>query len=638
MKNLSFNKSRSILQGVYSWYLRKSKQLSQPELNGLEAQMLTLEESIAAGHRETASNQAKALELFAQQHCKKSFLDYIKEVAIAVLIALLLAVVVRQVWFELYEIPTGSMRPTFREQDRVAVTKTPFGINIPMTTGHLLFDPTLVKRGGAITFTSEGIDHLDEDTTFMWVIPYKKRLIKRLIGKPGDSLYFYGGKIYGVDKDGKPIQELLDAPWMNKNLEFHFEHIPMMRFSGEYAPVSQREVHFKQMNVPIGRLLVDGRHLRGEIFSQNKWIPDDPAAQRSEHSTPKSYSDFFGIRNFATARLLTAKELKEIDHIEPKDLPEGLLYLELSHHPSTTYPHPSVWQNSRHPIALSTLKTVIPLKQEHLNRLMDNMYTARLVFKNGRATRYNVEGTHFDSNSPSFPGVPDGTYEFYNGKLLSIGWGGITTEADQNNPLYKHDPKNVQQLYNLGIEMYSAFAPQSENQWNTPSRYAYFRDGDLYALGAPLFTKQDPLLTDFNAREEKKEKNSSPEKPYAAFKDHGPPLKGEAFDTPFIRAFGVTVPPRQYLMLGDNHAMSSDSRAFGFVPEANLQGAPSLILWPTGDRQGFPWQAPYTLLALPRLIVWTIVAISCSIWLVLRRRYLRRPIILKSKSANDMVI
>lgn len=635
MKNLSFNKSRAILQGIYSWYLKKGKQLDQPELKSLEMQMLTVEESIASGQRETASNQAKALESFAQQHCKKSFFDYIKEVITAVLVALVLAVVVRQVWFELYEIPTGSMRPTFREQDRVAVTKTPFGINIPMTTGHLLFDSTLVKRGGAITFTSEGIDHLDEDTTFMWVIPYKKRLIKRLIGKPGDSLYFYGGQIYGIDKEGNPIHELLDAPWMNKKLEFNFEHIPIMRFSGEYAPISQREVHFKQMNVPIGRLLVEGRDLKGEIFNGSKWVPDDPAAQRTEHSSPQSYSDFFGIRNFAMARLLTAKELKEIDHIDPKDLPEGVLYLELSHHPSTTYPHPSVWQNSRHPIALSTLKTVIPLKQEHLDRLMDYMYTARLVFKNGRAARYNVEGTHFEPNSPSFPGVPDGTYEFYNGKLLSVGWGGRTYEADKSNPLYKREPKNVQQLYNLGIEMYAAFAPNSQNQWNTPSRYIYFRDGDLYALGAPLFSKADPLLKEFNAREEKKEKSSSKEKPYAAFKDYGPPLKKNAFDSAFIRTFGVTVPPQHYLMLGDNHAMSSDSRAFGFVPEANLQGAPSLILWPTGERQGFPWQAPYKLIELPRLIIWGIVAISCLIWYVLRRRYLRRPIILNSKSTNE---
>ncbi|MBA3604020.1 MAG: signal peptidase I [Parachlamydiaceae bacterium] len=634
MKNLSFNKSRAILQSAYSWYQKRKGRLSPEERNSLEEQMLALEGAIAGGNQEQASTQAEILETFSREHCKKSLFDYVKEVVIAILIALVLAVVVRQVWFELYEIPTGSMRPTFREQDRVAVTKTPFGINIPMTTGHLLFDPNLVKRGGAITFTSEGIDRLDEDTIFMWVIPYKKRLIKRLIGKPGDSLYFYGGKIYGVDKDGNSINELLNAPWMDKNKKFSLEHIPMMRFSGEYAPVTSREVRFTQMGIPLARLLVEGSDLKGEINSGGKWIPDDPSAQRSEHTTPKAYSDFFGMRNFAMARLLTAKELKEIDHIDPKDLPEGVLYLELSHHPSTVYPHPAVGQSSRHPISLSTLKSVIPLKQEHLDIIMKNMYTARLVFKNGRATRYNVEGTHIDSNSPLFPGVPDGTYEFYNGNLENIGWGGRTIDSDKSNPLYKHDPKNVQQLYNLGIEMYQAFAPRAQNQLNSPSRYAYFRDGDLYVLGAPLFKKEDPLLKEFTSREEKREKMSSKDKPYSAFKDYGPPLKGDKLDVDFIRAFGVTVPSQKYLMLGDNHAMSSDSRAFGFVPEANLQGAPSLILWPTGERMGAPWQAPYKLLELPRLIVWSIVALSGLIWYWLRRRYLHRPIVLNRVKAS----
>ncbi len=635
MKKLSFNKSRGILQSVYSWYQKKNDQLSAHEVTVLEEQMLALEGSIAAGDRQKSSDQAHALEAYAKEHCKKSFFDYFKEIVVAILVALLLAVVVRQVWFELYEIPTGSMRPTFREQDRVAVTKTPFGINIPMTTGHLLFDPTLVKRGGAITFTSEGIDRLDEDTMFMWVIPYKKRLIKRLIGKPGDSLYFYGGKIYGIDKDGNPIKELLDAPWMDARLQFNFEHIPMMRFSGESLPVSQREVRFNQMNIPIARLQVEGRDLKGEIYSGNKWIPDDPTAQSTDHSSLKAYSDFFGMRNFAMARLLTAKELKEIDHIDAKDLPEGVLYLELSHHPSTTYPHPTISQNSRHPILLSTLKSVIPLQQEHLDKLMENMYTARLVFKNGRATRYNVEGTHFEPKSPAFANVPDGTYEFYNGKLYNVGWGGWISDADPMNPLYHRDPENIQKLFNLGIEMYSAFVPSSSNQWNQPSRYVYFREGDLYALGAPLFKKEDPLLKEFNQREEDRENRSTKEKPYAAFKDYGAPLKGDVFDTVFIRTFGVTVPSQQYLMLGDNHAMSSDSRAFGFVPEANLQGAPSLILWPPGDRMGPPWQAPYKLIELPRLIVWSIVALCGLIWYLFRRCYLRRPIVLNHHSRAE---
>lgn len=628
MKPLSLKKSRTILQTAYSWYLKKSALLGPHDLACMEKQMAALEAALTAGDREEASRLAENLQEFCKLHCKKTAFDYAKETIIAILIALLLAVVVRQMWFELYEIPTGSMRPTFREQDRVAVTKTTFGINLPMSTGHLLFDPSLVVRGGGITFTSEGIDKLDEDTMFMWVIPYKKRLIKRMIGKPGDSLYFYGGKIYGVDANGLPIKELIDAPWMHQGQDFDLEHIPVITFTGHLQSIDQRQVRFLQMNQPIGRLKVNGHDAVGEIFNGKTWIKDDPAAQRTAHTALKAYSDFFGMRNFAMARLLTAKELKALHGIDPKDLPEGMLYLELSHHPSLTYPQPLTWQNSRQLIGLGTLKSIIPLRQEHLDGLMDNMYTARMVIKGGRAARYDAEGTRFSNDAPTFKGVPDGKYEFYRGKLEQVGWGAITYAAKSDNPLYSHTPQNVQKLFNMGIEVTTAAMPNPNISWVTPSRYAYFRDGDLYLLGAPIIKRDDPLLADFNAREERREKASSNSQPYTAFKDFGPPLKQGQFDVDFIRTFGVTVPDKQYLVLGDNHAMSGDSRVFGFVPEANLQGSPSLILWPPGSRIGFPWQAPYKLFELPRLVIWSIVAISTTIWLIYRRRFLYRPIVL----------
>lgn len=627
MKILSLNKCRTILQAAYSWYKKKSSLLSPHELTSLEQQMLALESAIASGDRNAASPLANSLEQFTQAHCKKSIFDYFKEIVIAISVALLLAVVVRQMWFELYEIPTGSMRPTFREQDRVAVTKTPFGINMPMSPGHYLFDPSLVVRGGAITFTSEGIDKLDEDTTFMWVIPYKKRLIKRLIGKPGDSLYFYGGKIYGVDKDGKPLNELLDAPWMHTKSNFDLEHIPMIRFSKETSPVSQIEARFLQMGLPIGRLLLQNNEVVGQIYDGKNWIKEDPLAQRSEHPTLKAYSDFFGMRNFAMARLLTAKEVQEIDGINPKELPEGVLYLELSHHPSLSYPPPAFRQNSRYPFGLSTLKTVIPLQQSHLDELMNHMYTARLVFKNGRAAQYSTEAAYYDADSPTFKGVPDGTYEFYEGKLQNVGFGAITSAGDANNPLNSHDPKNVQKLFNLGVQMYNSFSPAPGNL-NAPSRYAYFRNGDLYLLGAPILKKGDPILEDFIAREKKSETSSSRSKPYTAFQDFGPPLVDGKFNVDFIRTFGVKVPDKHYLVLGDNHAMSGDSRDFGFVPEDNLQGAPSLILWPVGERMGTPWQAAYSIFVLPRMIIWAIAGIIAAIWYYFHRKYLHRPIVL----------
>jgi signal peptidase I len=266
---------------------------------------------------------------------------------------------------------------------------------------------------------------------------------------------------------------------------------------------------------------------------------------------------------------------------------------------------------------------------------MDHMYTARIVFKDGRATRYSVDSPQFGSQSPSFAKVPDGTYEFYEGKLSSLGWGAIEYAADKDNPLYSHDPSNVQKLFNLGIDMHNVYNPQGPQELYFPTRYAYFRDGDLYLLGAPIIKKDDPLLVKFNVKELQREKNSPNDKPYIAFMDNGPPLKDGKYDVEKIRTFGLKVPEKNYYVLGDNHAMSADSRAFGFLPEANLQGAPSLIIWPPGDRLGPPPQMPYQLFTIPRLIVWAIAAASFLTWWILHRRYLRRPIII-DKSGSPL--
>lgn len=612
----SLHKSRHILKWVYDWYKGKATTMSPSEKTTLESDMEALDQALLAGNREKADPIAKRLETYGNAHIKKTPFQYISELLVALVFALIIATIVRQMWFELYEIPTGSMRPTFKEQDHLTVTKTAFGINYPLETKHLYFDPSLVQRTSVLIFSGDGLPLNDVDTTFFWVLPYKKRYIKRLIGKPGDALYFYGGQIYGVDKDGNPIKELLDNPSMAK-----IEHIPFLHFRGEQS-LNQGVLYFNQMHLPIGRLQLSSLgSLTGQVNTGKEWVKDQPAAQKKAHDKIETYSDFWGMRNYAMARLLTKEQLKEHSEIDAAGVDDGILYLELSHNPSLTYPAPSY-----NTFELNPFKTVIPLDEKHVQTLMDNMYTARFVVKDGRAVRYSTDTLVFGKNNPKFPGVPDGTYEFYYGKGYKVGFGGITTELPADHPLYRKDPENVQKLYNLGVDFHSSVMPEKYNQNNFPHRYAYFRDGDLFVLGAPLFKKDEPTLTNFIERELKREKESSDAKPYIAFKDFGAPIKNGKWDVDFIRTFGVNVPEKQYFVLGDNHAMSGDSRVFGFVPEQNLQGAPSLILWPPGDRWGFPSMKPYPIITLPRLIVWGIVFTIALIWYLIYRVRIRQPI------------
>lgn len=612
----SLRKSKRILAQAWTLYRKKKDQLNPQQLTQFELGIRQLKDAVDRKDRDDADRYARGLEELSDQYFPKAWWKSAVEIAFALAMALLIAVIIRSSWFELYEIPTGSMRPTYREQDHLTVSKTAFGINVPMETAHFYFDPALVQRTSGIVFSGDGLPVIDTDTEFLGIFPYKKRFIKRMIGKPGDTLYFYGGKIWGYDKEGNYISELIDSEWMQP-----LEHIPFIGFDGVVTLPKQGVVQFDQMHIPMGRLQISRLDsAQGEIYTDNKWVADQPAEALKPHDRPVTYSDFWGIGNFAMARLVKKDQLKELG----LEAPEGSntdYYLELRHHPSLTYPKPQFYQSGQMTgITLSTQKSVLPVTEKQLDLLRNNIYTARFVVKNGNAFRYSLDEPMFSQYTVKLPGIPDGTYEFYHGKASKVGWGGILTDLPQDHPLYNKDPAFLQRLYNLGVNWDVAVEPQVKNLKGFPTRYAYFRDGDLYLLGAKVYNKDDPLLVAFVAKENDKSLKSTPEKPYQPFVDRGSPLKDGKLDKDFIKNFGFTVPERHYLVLGDNHAMSGDSRIFGFVPEANLQGVPSVIIWPPGDRVGIPPQKAYPLFVTPRLIVWGLAALIGGIWYYIHRR------------------
>lgn len=628
-RSYSLRKSRHILEAAYTLYQKKRARLNRDELTQFEFLLGALDQAVLKENREEAASLAVEVEEFNKSHFKKSIFEYCSEMVVAVAVALAIATIVRQSWFELYEIPTGSMRPTFEEQDRLTVTKTAFGINIPLATSHLYFDPNLVQRTSVVIWSGDGVPHLDSDSTFMGVFPYTKRYVKRCMGKPNDVLYFYGGRIYGLDQEGNELRELLDSQSIAK-----LEYLPFTSFSGRLNHVAdprsgtRPQVFFNHFNQAIGRIIFQRSAFRGEIFNGKEWVIDNPRAQQEAHTSLQTYSDFWGIRNFAEARLLNQEQLEKFTPFTNSEFEDAELFLELRHTPSLSYPDPLV--SERLDVFLKGFSTIIPLQEKHLQALMKNMYTCRFVVQNGRAAPYRMEGTTFRTTSPSFANVPDGTYEFYYGQAVRLGWGAITSSLPHNHPLYSSEPSHIQKLFNVGIDMTTLVEPTQRNMPYFPNRYAYFRDGDLYLMGGKVLDKDDPILQSFNEREKKRQEKSTTAAPYVAFRDYGPPLKPDGrLDADFIRTFGLKIPSDHYLMLGDNHAMSQDSRYFGPIPEANLQGAPSLIIWPPGERWGVPNQRPYPLFTLPRLAIWGVVALIAFAWFLYCQRNKGKPIFKK---------
>lgn len=613
--NYTLNHCRSILQSCCKQIEKNLSKLSESAKSRSRALLEKLQNAINQGDKKEATQLAKELQQFCTDHFPKSRTFAFLEFVSALLFALLVAMLVRIIWFELYEIPTGSMRPTFKEQDHLTVSKTQFGINIPMETAHFYFDPKLVQRTGIVIFSGDRLPVIDSSTNFLGILPYKKRYIKRLMGKPGDTLYYYGGKIYGVDKDGNELTELQNSPWL-KNLEY----VPFISFAGIRTIAKPDEIVYEQTKQPVARLKASPTGIKGEIFNGKAWISDQP--HKNDMRSIKTLGDLWGIGNFAMGEILTKEELSK-EGIDPKEAGDGVLYLVLRHNPMVYITASQPVNNFFLESIPKVEKSVMPLKQEHLDAIMNNMYTARFVVKDGKAKRYSLEKTPYTTENPTFPNVADGTYEFYYGKAYEVNFGGMTKEIAKNSPLYSTDPKNVKKLYNFGINFDLSYGPDRRHPQQLPNRYVYFRDGDLYLLGAPVIKKEDPVLQQFVAKEKEKEKNSSAEHPYIAFVDKGAPVKDGKLDKEFIQTFGLKVPDKNYLVLGDNHAMSADSRVFGFVPEDNLQGVPDLVLWPD---PGLPKQEAYPLLVFPRIVIWIVAGLIILAWYFIRRSYLRKPI------------
>jgi signal peptidase I len=93
---------------------------------------------------------------------------FFKEWVIPIISALILAVLINKfVFFNVYLPPSGSMIPTLNDNDKVLVTR--------------IYNMDNIKRGDIIVFFSQELN---------------ERLVKRLIGVPGDEIEIKNGAVF----------------------------------------------------------------------------------------------------------------------------------------------------------------------------------------------------------------------------------------------------------------------------------------------------------------------------------------------------------------------------------------------------------------------------------------------------------
>jgi signal peptidase I len=147
----------------------------------------------------------------AKKKSSGGVVDTIKTVVYAILIAL----VVRTVAYEPFNIPSGSMVPTLLIGDYLFVSKFSYGysryslpLGLPLFSGRILFHPP--ERGDVAVFKLP----TDNSTDY----------IKRVIGLPGDHIQMKNGILY-----------INDQPCARKRIEDYLYH----EGNGTLIPLAQ---------------------------------------------------------------------------------------------------------------------------------------------------------------------------------------------------------------------------------------------------------------------------------------------------------------------------------------------------------------------------------------------------------------
>lgn len=149
-------------------------------------------------------------------------------------VAILVLFASRSTFADWYVVPTGSMQPTIVEGDRIFVNKMAYRLELPFSDIAIL-DIATPQRGDIVVFNSKAAD---------------TRLVKRVIGLPGDNIAMVDNKLllngqvldYQSNPDKTSISELL----------------PEKSHAVQFTPKEQTMDNFQQVTVPAGHYLVLG--------------------------------------------------------------------------------------------------------------------------------------------------------------------------------------------------------------------------------------------------------------------------------------------------------------------------------------------------------------------------------------------
>ncbi len=143
----------------------------------------------------------------AGRHRKKRG-SFLAEVPVLVLVALVVAVLIKTFLVQAFYIPSGSMMPTLEVNDRVMVNKLAYRLGEPQRGDIVVFEnPDTVGEESEESLLRSGLRHVAEAIGFRTAVA--DDFIKRVVAVEGDSVAIKDNRLV---VNGTPLDEPYLAP------------------------------------------------------------------------------------------------------------------------------------------------------------------------------------------------------------------------------------------------------------------------------------------------------------------------------------------------------------------------------------------------------------------------------------------